>query len=868
MKFRIESEVFEKFPDLFVAIPIIQGFDNSWNEDKEKLLTKFKENAQKTLIKEVEGSDEIVSHPYIKAYFEAFEKFGANPKRTKPTHFALASRVVEGGNLPRINPIVDLYNSFSIKYITPFGGEDLSKVYGDFVMKFAKGDEHWLGISEEKAKSPKIGDLIWADDYDVSTLSLNWRQCERTKLTEESKDGYFIMDGFKGINEKNILKAANEFIDYVTSNFGGKGFVITLDIETPEVEIDYKSKDIEGVSIPVIQKVDQVKVQAQKKEEKTYEYDEGSIEEKIQVIVYDSVLTLSKDLLAGKNRVVIIKNNNNKFGDYSTTVAMNLAEKLKKAPIKIAQELAGNIKKLDFIDRVETVNPGYINFFIKSEEVKSVVNSYSEEYGKGDIGRGKQVMVEFGQPNTHKALQLGHFKSAVTGLPIARLYANLGYDVIKANYFGDIGLQVSNCIWGVINRNGTWYSKLSKEDVAEIKESLDQIVKEKGIDEAARYLDQSYVFGRKLSSEKENVLEEVKDINMKIYNRSDENIIELYEYTREISIKHQDKAFKELGVEYDIQYPESVVWKNGKEIVTENIGKVFTKDAGAVIFEGEKYGLQRWVFLTSAGFPSYSGKDLGLAVKKFTDYPSLDLAIVTTSVEQNAYFKAMIKALELIFPNLEGKYMHIGFGWLLFENKKMSSKTGKNVKYTDLIAEAEEIARKSIGVDKGYSNEEKDLIAHTVAMGALKFAILSHELHKDINWDIDKFMSMTGFAAPYILYSYARGLSILRNCKYEFRSKELELDKVLNSEVEIELLKKIGEYPELVKNAANNISPHLLCRYIYELSESFNKFYGEFNIQNERDLNVKESRLRLVYITTEILKKALYILGIDTVEQM
>src|SRR5690606_24489568 len=125
---------------------------------------------------------------------------------------------------------------------------------------------------------------------------------------------------------------------------------------------------------------------------------------------------------------------------------------------------------------------------------------------------------------------------------------------------------VSNCIWGVINRNGTWYSKFCKEDLEEIKTNLTTLIEDRGVDAAALYLDQSYVFGRKLSSEKENVLEEVKDINKKIYDESDPLIMDLYHFTRDISIKHQDKAFKELGVEYDVQYPESVVWKLGKEI--------------------------------------------------------------------------------------------------------------------------------------------------------------------------------------------------------------------------------------------------------------------------------------------------------------
>lgn len=557
-----------------------------------------------------------------------------------------------------------------------------------------------------------------------------------------------------------------------------------------------------------------------------------------------------------------------KVADLSSIVPKVIAGKVGMSPYEVGMKIVESIPKFPGIKNVVAEDNGFINFYLDNDSFKSVLNSFDDEFGSNKVGNGKKVMVEFGQPNTHKALQLGHFKSAITGLAIARMYENNGYEVIKANYFGDIGLQVSNCIWGVINRNGTWYSKFGKEDLEEIKTNLTTLIEDRGIDAAALYLDQSYVFGRKLSSEKENVLDEVKDINKKIYDESDPLIMDLYHFTRDISIKHQDKAFKELGVEYDVQYPESVVWKLGKEIVLKNLDKVFVKDDGAIIFEGEKYGLQRWVFLTSAGFPSYSGKDLGLAVTKFKEYPDLDLAIVTTSVEQNAYFRALIKALELVDPSFTGKYMHVGFGWLLFENKKMSSKTGKNVKYTDLIEQAKGIAKSNISNEKGYSEEEKEQIAHAVAMGALKFAILSHEFHKDINWDIDKFMSMSGFAAPYILYSYARGRSILDNCNYTKPDSINDLSGLLESEVEMELLKKLAEFPGITEVAGKNLSPHMICRYVFELSELFNRFYGEFNISSESDSRVKEVRLRLVDITTQTIKRSLYILGIDTVEQM
>jgi DNA/RNA-binding domain of Phe-tRNA-synthetase-like protein len=242
MKFKINKEVFKKLPNLIVYIPIIYGFDNSKSEKNILLSLKIERDCEAELKRKYSAVEELKEQTYIKSYFACFKEFGEDPIKNMPTHFALAKRVVQGKDLPNINPIVNIYNSVSIKYLTPFGGEDLQTLYGDFELRFANGDEHWLGIGETAPKSPAKGNLIWQDDFDVSTISLNWRQCDRTKLTEFSTDGYFIMDGFKNVNDENLKHAAEEFINIITKNFGGRAEMLVLDIDNPEAEIDFKSK--------------------------------------------------------------------------------------------------------------------------------------------------------------------------------------------------------------------------------------------------------------------------------------------------------------------------------------------------------------------------------------------------------------------------------------------------------------------------------------------------------------------------------------------------------------------------------------------------------------------------------------------------
>ncbi len=193
MKFKINQKVFDKIPGLTVYVPIITGFTNQVESKISHEISSYVKKQEKLLRENFASVKDLTDDIRVKVYLDAFKNTGADTKKRLPTHLALAKRVVEGDSLPDISPVVNLYNAVSIKYLTPFGGEDLSTLYGDFELTLAEGTEHWLGINSAKPKSPHKGDLIWKDEYDVSTLTLNWRQCERTKITQNSTDGFFIM---------------------------------------------------------------------------------------------------------------------------------------------------------------------------------------------------------------------------------------------------------------------------------------------------------------------------------------------------------------------------------------------------------------------------------------------------------------------------------------------------------------------------------------------------------------------------------------------------------------------------------------------------------------------------------------------------
>ncbi|MEK7577848.1 MAG: phenylalanine--tRNA ligase beta subunit-related protein [Patescibacteria group bacterium] len=227
MKFVIENEVFELLPDLVIGIPLIKGFDNTKGKDN---AVKFLRNTEATL-RETMTLDQFWQDQRITSYGDAFKKFGTDPEIRRPAHIALAKRILEGGHLPDINPIVNIYNAISLKHLTPFGGENLDVLKGDFRLFIAKGGEQWIPIGGDKAKPALKGELVWGDDIDLSTRALNWRQCERTKMTDKTKNGFFVMDGFVDVNKQVMEEASKEFIAVATQLCGGEASMYWMDRE-------------------------------------------------------------------------------------------------------------------------------------------------------------------------------------------------------------------------------------------------------------------------------------------------------------------------------------------------------------------------------------------------------------------------------------------------------------------------------------------------------------------------------------------------------------------------------------------------------------------------------------------------------------
>ena len=546
-----------------------------------------------------------------------------------------------------------------------------------------------------------------------------------------------------------------------------------------------------------------------------------------------------------------------KMGDYASNVAMILSKKEQKSPRELAEEIAeklrgqGELKGI--VEKIEVAGPGFVNFFLSNkyltDEVSEVL-SEKEAYGSGVRWEEKKVMVEYTDPNPFKQFHIGHLMSNTIGESLSRLIEFSGAEVKRACYQGDVGMHVAKSIWGI--RELLKEKKLSIEEIGEME-----------LDEKAAFLGKGYAMGAAGFEENEESKKAINDLNKVIYERSDEGVNKIYDLGRRWSLDYFETIYERLGTKFDYYFFESEAGPLGLDLVKSHLTDgIFEESEGAVVFKGEKYGLHTRVFINSLGLPTYEAKELGLAKTK-ADKFVYDKSIIVTGNEINAYFKVLLKAMSLIYPDLAEKHIHIGHGMLNLKYGKMSSRTGNVVTGEGLMSDVgEEIRKKMEETGKIKEIENVDKVVNAVLVGAIKYSMLKQSPGKDIVFDFETSLSFEGDSGPYLQYAFARAMSVLLKSDKEIPSSMTTEGLV---EEELEVLRWVYRFEEVVDLATKEMSPNFVCSYLIELASRFNHFYTECKIVgNERE----GDRLMITAAVAGILKNGLRLLGIETVEKM
>ncbi|HUD06408.1 MAG TPA: arginine--tRNA ligase [Candidatus Saccharimonadales bacterium] len=544
--------------------------------------------------------------------------------------------------------------------------------------------------------------------------------------------------------------------------------------------------------------------------------------------IIEAVLKAVDDSFGVKTQISLVKADP-KFGDYATNVAFQVAKDIGKSPPETAEAV---IAKLDLGDAGSAEQKGgFINIKLSDSALASELNQATL---LPKIGEHKLALVEFGDANPFKDMHIGHLYNTIVGDGISGLFEAYGFSVKRLSYHGDVGLHVAKWIYGVGSEIDF--------DPTKFTEALSS-----GGDDPLGYF---YARGEKAYTESDEAASKIKEINKHIYAQDDPKINEIYRLGKETSFEQFDKIFALLGVHYNKRYLESETASIGKKLVEENIGKVFEKSQGAVIYEGEAEGLHTRVFITSNDLPTYETKDLGFAVAKDKDYPNAQKSIIITANEQSDYFAVMLAALSKIKPNLAKVTVHLGHGFLSLKAGKMSSREGNVYTAQTLIDEVKK------AVETLYPDSPAK---HDIYISALRYELMKHKLGSDIVFDINESISLEGNSGPYILYAHARARSILK------KSDKQPSPQNKFEPAERRLAIAICGFRQAADEAFEGLKPHTICNYLFGLAGEFNSFYETNRVIGD---DREEIRLKLISAYAEILKTGLGALNIPAPEKM
>lgn len=569
-----------------------------------------------------------------------------------------------------------------------------------------------------------------------------------------------------------------------------------------------------------------------------------------------------------------------------TVVVFPFLQFSKKSPEQTGKEIGQYLK--ENIEHVANFNviKGFLNLIIDSSYWLSFLNqAYSiKNYGFCSISPyAKTIMIEYSSPNTNKPLHLGHIRNNLLGYSLAEIIKANGDKVIKVNLVNDRGIHICKSMiawkkWGTGETPentgkkgdrlvGDYYVKFDKEYKKQILE-----LKNKGFTEDE-------------AISKAPLILEAQEMLRK-WEAKDKETIDLWTKMNNWVYKGFDETYKKLGVDFDKIYYESETYQSGKTIVSEGLekGVLFKKGDNSVWADLTKDGLDEKLLLRSDGTSVYITQDIGTAYQRFNEF-TIDKLIYVVGNEQNYHFQVLSIVLDKLGYSWAKDLYHLSYGMVELPSGKMKSREGTVVDADDLIDEMIKTAQetsKDLGKLDNCSEQEIEKIINIIALGALKYFILKIEPKKNMLFDPEKSIDFNGNTGPFIQYTYARIQSVLRKAKEQnilispflpTESGQAPRRGVIDASLsqckkEIQLIKLVYEYPEIIKEAGESLSPAIIANYVYELAKEYNQFYHDFAILKAENKELRDFRLVLSTVIAQIIKSSMSLLGIEVPERM
>ena len=556
--------------------------------------------------------------------------------------------------------------------------------------------------------------------------------------------------------------------------------------------------------------------------------------------------------------------------EYQCNGAMAGAKKYHKAPLAIAQEVAQKLAESDVLAEVSAVAPGFLNMKIKETFVRDYLLGMreSENFGLDKPAKSKKIIIDYGGPNVAKPLHVGHLRSAIIGESIKRICRYAGHEVIGDIHLGDWGLQMGLIITELKKRQPDllyFDDSYKGEYPAEAPFTISE-------------LEEIYPTASARSKEDEAYKADAMEATYKLQSGV-RGYRALWDHIIAVSVTDLKKNYENLNVEFDLWKGESDVHDiiPGMVEMMKKGGYAYESDGALVVDVKEETDTKEvppCMILKSDGASLYNTTDLATIMDRMENHHP-DEMIYLTDKRQDLYFEQVFRcARKTKLVNEETELVHIGFGTMNGKDgKPFKTREGGVMRLENLICEInEEMIRKiqENAETKGYEVDmaQAQETAKIVGLAAIKYGDLSNQASKDYIFDMDRFTSFEGDTGPYILYTIVRIKSILS--KYEEQGGKLTETVIAEADNESEkgLMLELAKFNAMMETACDEIAPHRICAYIYDLANAFNHFYHETKILTEEDAQKKAGWIALLALTRDVLETCIDLLGFSAPERM
>ena len=543
------------------------------------------------------------------------------------------------------------------------------------------------------------------------------------------------------------------------------------------------------------------------------------------------------------------------MGDYALP-CFRFAKDLKLKPAEVASTVAAALNLAPGLVATAETRDAFLNVFVDKQRLaaesvpKILDQSYFKALAAGNALANERVMIEFSQPNTHKAFHVGHGRNVCLGNALVRLFRYAGYDVLGANYFGDEGTHISTVLW-------YWQKNALTAPATGRGEWLGDV-----------YVRSKRALNDATPEEKAAFQAEISAVHRQIEAKQGKTY-DLWLKTRQWSLDDFADLYKWLDVSFDVLFYESEESEEAQRIVGEFQQKgLFVLDDGAVGIDLKPFKLGFCILRKRDGNTLYATKDLALARKKFDKY-GIARSIYVVADEQNHHFKQVFKVLELMGFEQAKRCFHLSYGMVVLPEGKMSSRDGNSVPFSklrnDVSTELGKILEKYAST---WTKDEIADVAHRLCDGAIKYGMISTDPAKEIVYNAEDWVSFDGNSGPYLMYGYARTQSILRKAAEAGVNADVAALTRLSHPVEHELIRHLYDFNQVVANATEQYKPSLLAQHLFYMCKAFNRFYAELSVLKADDTAERGARLALTSAFATTLKIGLGLLGITPPERM